>query len=166
MLNDSAYRGRASEALARQAFEALKQRRLRGNIPRIVDVIPSEPNSPEDQRAIDILLKFHTVEQRGIQVRPHEWARRRYLLDCARKGVDPLPCLVVNPRDSLWTVVKRALRLLRSIFRPAKLHAKRLMKYAHDEFNALTELEKRLEIKWWRRRTRRAPDRVKMRFAY
>lgn len=160
----TAQMGRVSEWLARQAFEALKERKLRGNIPQIVEVIPSEQNSEADAHSIDLLLKFHKVKQQGIQVRSSEWGRRRYLFRCARLGVEPLPVIVANWKDSLLTVLKRALRLLRIIFRPHKRNKPKLVRDVRDDID--TVWEKKLENKWWRRRKRRAPHRVRMAFSY
>ncbi len=161
----TAYRGKASEALALQAFETLKERRLRGKIPMIAEVIPAEPNSEQDKEGADIKLKFHaSVKERGVQVRSSEWGRRRYLFQCAQKGVDPLPCLVASPLDTPRTVLKRALRLLKIMFSSAKCRASKLVRDIREEFDTIWE--KRLEHKWWRRRKRRAPHRVRMAFNY
>ncbi|MEI8327994.1 MAG: hypothetical protein WCG02_02550 [Candidatus Taylorbacteria bacterium] len=160
----SDYRGKASEALGRQAFEALMERKLRGNIPRIIEVFQPDQNSIDDQMSIDLLLKFHTATERKIQIKSSEWGRRRYLFQCARRGIDPLPCLVVNWKDELKTVIKRALRLLKIMFMPVKANARKLVREFHQEFE--NDWEAKLEVKWWRRRKRRTPQRVRMAFAY
>jgi hypothetical protein len=160
----SAERGRLSEELARKAFEGLMERKLRGNTPRIVDVIQPEQNSEMDQHSIDLLLKFHSVKERTVQVKSSEWGRRRYLFKCAQLGIEPLPVIVINWKDSLRYAMSKALRILRLMFRPLHRNARKIVRDAKEEFDTLWE--KKLENKWWRRRNRRAPYRVRMAHAF